>query len=438
KTTMAATGGKIRWDEEDSRLKCKYGSDCYQNNKAHHMKYKHPLKRKAEADSDVPVKAKKAKIDDYFNKNSKANEDGEEDLEAMQEERTSKAKDDLGEVHVQEEKSSGYVRQVSDDDAATTEDLDEPPSSPTNIKESLKQKFLVDFPDDFFSFWEFCKALNPKHPEDALKGLDLKLVGPYDIIAEKHKQFKGTPNYLLHWRFYYDPPEFQTVVFNEKDESLFHLGYFRDDPKEEPVFVASNCASVNGVITPRGENLFAAIKWYIDDKQKKNKKKENKDLCNISASLKKWADKNNFSLDLKTKSMKQRDKKVVCSSFHKAGIVVPVENDIGYREVPETPGDLKKIFAKIEKSQSEEERDKNMDPLQELITLVQFANDECDYGEGLELGMDLFTYGGDVFHGPIMTLLPLAYQFLGRLENMQIITAHIADRKKGQNVDQLR
>jgi len=31
-----------------------------------------------------------------------------------------------------------------------------------------------------------------------------------------------------------------------------------------------------------------------------------------------------------------------------------------------------------------------------MMTFVQFANDECDYGMGLELGMDLFCYGSHV------------------------------------------
>ncbi|MEQ2174352.1 hypothetical protein GOODEAATRI_007117, partial [Goodea atripinnis] len=32
----------------------------------------------------------------------------------------------------------------------------------------------------------------------------------------------------------------------------------------------------------------------------------------------------------------------------------------------------------------------------EMITFVQFANDECDYGMGYELGIDLFCYGSHV------------------------------------------
>ena len=29
----------------------------------------------------------------------------------------------------------------------------------------MKRKFLVDFPEDFYQFWEFCSSLDPTHPE---------------------------------------------------------------------------------------------------------------------------------------------------------------------------------------------------------------------------------------------------------------------------------
>jgi len=95
------------------------------------------------------------------------------------------------------------------------------------------------------------------------------------------------------------------------------------------------------------------------------------------------------------------------------------------------------MFKKVVDSKTDKERDENMDPVQELITLVQFANDECDYGEGLELGMDLFCYGGKVFHPMIEHLLPLAYQLLGRIEYEQIIKAHLLHRQKGADLSQL-
>ena len=68
--------------------------------------------------------------------------------------------------------------------------------------------------------------------------------------------------------------------------------------------------------------------------------------------------------------------------------------------------------------------------LQEQITFVQFANDECDYGMGLELGTDLFCYGEELFHGKILHLLCLAYDLLDRPEYGKIIQQHLKNRHK--------
>ena len=48
--------------------------------------------------------------------------------------------------------------------------------------------------------------------------------------------------------------------------------------------------------------------------------------------------------------------------------------------------------------------------------LLQYANDECDYGMGLELGLDLLAFGGEVFHPTILHLLEVAYDLLERPE----------------------
>lgn len=101
------------------------------------------------------------------------------------------------------------------------------------------------------------------------------------------------------------------------------------------------------------------------------------------------------------------------------------------------PGDLKKMFKKIVECKTEEERIKQFDPLQEIITFIQFANDECDYGEGLELGIDLFTYGGHVFHSMMLHLLPLAYQLLRRHEYGKIIEAHLQHRSHDSDLSEL-
>ena len=37
------------------------------------------------------------------------------------------------------------------------------PPSPTDVKENIKQKFLVEMPDDFYQFWEFCQSICQKN-----------------------------------------------------------------------------------------------------------------------------------------------------------------------------------------------------------------------------------------------------------------------------------
>jgi len=94
---------------------------------------------------------------------------------------------------------------------------------------------------------------------DAFKDCNLKLVGPFEVLAgvlkeEEHK----IPDTLTHWRYFYDPPEFQTLIRGD-DKQQMHIGYYRDDPKEMPSYVASNCAAQDCLIKECGINLFAAV-----------------------------------------------------------------------------------------------------------------------------------------------------------------------------------
>lgn len=135
-----------------------------------------------------------------------------------------------------------------------------PTSSKLDKKAFIKEKFLVEMPEDFYAFWELCKILSPTEPLKAFAEVDLVLVGPFDVLAEKFvgAENKSPEEYLIHWRYYYDPPEFQTVL-KADDKHGYHIGYFRDSPKELPVFLASNCAEVDGVIKLMGDNIFAAV-----------------------------------------------------------------------------------------------------------------------------------------------------------------------------------
>lgn len=61
---------------------------------------------------------------------------------------------------------------------------------------------------------------------DALKDINLELVGPYDVLMDrKFKTRDENEGLCLHYRYFYDPPEFVTVL--KGDDSLgFHIGYY--------------------------------------------------------------------------------------------------------------------------------------------------------------------------------------------------------------------
>ncbi|KAM8772052.1 histone PARylation factor 1 isoform 1-T1 [Acanthopagrus schlegelii] len=307
-------------------------------------------------------------------------------------------------------------------------------------RDELLQLYKLQMPEDLYHFWEFCKDLCPSSPCDALKEmLGLQLVGPFEILAGAHKNSKNPqPNFHLHWRFFYDPPEFQTILLGSED-TKHHIGYFRDTPDSLPSFVGENEAKKGYTITQMGDNVFAAVLLYLLKRRKERggKKAEGESVESLETRLRDRAETLGLSLEQKTKGMKQRDKKVVTKTFHGAGIVVPVDkNDVGYRELPETDAGLKKICKAIAEARNDEERVKAFGPLQEMITFVQFANDECDYGMGYELGIDLFCYGSHYFHKVVKQLLPMAYSLLKRNLFGEILEAHLSSRSH-DDLDQL-
>lgn len=129
-----------------------------------------------------------------------------------------------------------------------------------NEKQFIKSKFLVTMPDDFYQFWNMCQTIKPNSPSEAFKDVNLFLVGPFDVLANKFSNIPEMDDekYLIHWRYFYDPPEFQTVIKGD-DKAGFHIGYFRDSPEDLPVFLATNCALKDGIFHSTGQNIFAAV-----------------------------------------------------------------------------------------------------------------------------------------------------------------------------------
>uniref|UniRef100_A0A8D8WVB4 UPF0609 protein C4orf27 homolog n=1 Tax=Cacopsylla melanoneura TaxID=428564 RepID=A0A8D8WVB4_9HEMI len=298
-----------------------------------------------------------------------------------------------------------------------------------HMKSIVKEKYLVQMPEEFFTFWKLCQKISPKNPTDAFVSLDLKLVGPFDVM--NGKVVDGPM--VTHWRFFYDPPELQTIVVSTlKNQEELHYGYFRDCPDEDPVFIASN-TNKDCKINPVASNIFTFIHSQIEEKLKL--KDSPKHTSSLQQKLKDFA--HSHKIDLETPKLnsvvRARTAKTVCKSLLGVGIVVPYvkKSELGYRPLQKTNKELENLFRQFKDPEVEAEgRQKLKSILQEVSTWVTIAVDESDFGTGLEFGLDLFGSGIEELHGMAKCTLGVAYQYLYREEFGTILEAHLTNRNK--------
>ncbi|XP_003705074.1 histone PARylation factor 1 [Megachile rotundata] len=442
---------------EDTRIPCKYGTKCYQKNAVHHEKYKHPPGKKMKKGKGVKdsVKNKKRKIENKnetskdFPKKRKMEQENDDTINeklhctVSDAESTAKHNDEYNKNIT--ELSSDNTNNVKDvinqcTIASLLKDcninIENDTVSQNDIKIIISHLFLTEMPDDFFHFYKLCKDINEKDCFNALKDLHLQLVGPYDVFRDEFLSFKvdSKEALLKHWRYYYDPPEFQTIVKVDDKDGL-HFGYWRDVIAEKPIFIAKNKAAINCLIEPVAENIFGAIDAYIEEKLKSSNPFEKTRIALLHKKLKDFAKENKINLDKQTANMQARERQVVARTFHKAGIVVPYnkKTELGYRSLAVTDRELQKILEQIKEASTAEAKRVPMSKLEEVIRLATIAADECDFGTCLELGHDLFSSGISAVQNKALNMLSLAYNLLQRSQFLEILQTHLKDRTKSLN-----
>nr|CDS27809.1 protein of unknown function DUF2228 [Hymenolepis microstoma] len=218
----------------------------------------------------------------------------------------------------------------------------------------------------------------------------LRLVGPFEVLADKNScsEYDCLADY---YRYFHDPPEFVTVL-TEDGEHPFHIGYFRERLEQ--------------------------------------KKKEK---SNIYQKLMTFVKENRVTL-VKGNSVKR---KPTCKTLNEVGIEIKLRGDLGYRPVNATNNDL---VASLDNAT--DAKMPNAARLDELMTFVQFANDEGDYGQGLELGLDLLAYHPSTktpdesfkrasrLNARINCLLPIGYQLAGLPKFAEVVRKHMANRSR--------
>lgn len=188
------------WEKynKDSRTVCKYGSKCYQKNPQHHSKFKHPPQNLKRKNNDSPPKHKRVKPDSKI-QNQKPELLTDYDKPQNKDVDTSKTNATTSNEDTQLEVESVPEILLPSNITFYNDIVD--------IKSTIKELFLVDMPTDFYKFYESLKDV--PNFNQLLSSVNLELIGPFDLLLDKLPILSDKDLYLIHWRFFFDPPEFQ-------------------------------------------------------------------------------------------------------------------------------------------------------------------------------------------------------------------------------------
>ncbi|XP_055343406.1 histone PARylation factor 1-like [Paramacrobiotus metropolitanus] len=319
-----------------------------------------------------------------------------------------------------------------------------------HMQEVVENVYRLRMPKDFFDFWNFSCRTNPMNPRMALSAAGIELVGPFDILAG---DVDYKPSNLLelqdlantHWRYYYDVPEFQTCLRVTGMGSQLHYGYFRDDPYDLPVFVASNDAGKDCKITEHGGNLFAAVHKLIETMRDDPSIEDRTPLAELQEVVKLHAEKFNHSLALSVETRAHRQA-VVTSTWHGAGFVgnekSSSDNTLAKRHHL-SDKDLLHLFEEvcreddIHEEVGKQRKAKAEEKLDAIGKLTEKDAQDGIYDTTLELGINIFCYGNTILHKYAKAHLERGYELFGRDFFRDITKAHIEKRTRGDELSRL-
>ena len=180
----------------------------------HIEKFKHPSDQESVREQE---KTASAGVDEQNQNPNGAKRKFPEEEEERVEAGGEKGEPNKKAAKVDEKENEGPEDEGGDDedeeeDDEETEDL--LPASPLDTKENIRQKLLMDMPEDFFAFWKFCKERNPSNPADALSPAGLLLVGAFDILSGKLKDSNNRKpsDYLCHYRSVFSNTEWELIT----------------------------------------------------------------------------------------------------------------------------------------------------------------------------------------------------------------------------------
>lgn len=133
-------------------------------------------------------------------------------------------------------------------------------------KALLARLFGFEFPDSLFALHEFWTGLTEEERPDRFAALGMEPIGPLQLLAlpeAEAQKLEPIVPWVLHWRFFRDPPEFFPCLYGDQD--CLRWGLLLDEPAKGFRGAASFYHNDLSEITVY-PSLFAAILHRIKER----------------------------------------------------------------------------------------------------------------------------------------------------------------------------
>lgn len=203
-------------------------------------------------------------------------------------------------------------------------------------------------------------------------------------------------------RFYYDPPEVLACAWFPKS-SPRHWAYFTEDPAVGPLFLVESDGRRGNTFTPHADTLLCALHTLLT-------RTAGERAAVAVTALETAASAHGHDLKCKSPAAKGRQSAVLAPTLSGLGVIVPFDRktEVGFRPLIYTRPQLLKLLNGVVNGNEANKR-----ALGELRTFAHIANDECDFGNGLLLGLELWAFH-PMFTSAAVEHLSMAYMLLNR------------------------
>lgn len=294
--------------------------------------------------------------------------------------------------------------------------------------DSIQRGFHLRFPDEYFWFYEFCCSVHPNDPLRALeKATDFRLVGPFELLRTGAPSPTEPGEFALCYRYFHDPPEFVTLL---KGPDHLHVGCWRDSPNEFPSAIILSNPTERGQLELIAPDLFSSVKSLLFQKGAPAKE--------LLKKLDSFASVHRIPVPTFEPAVHDRLRSCVCPTLNSVGLRINLrKGDLGYRPLSVSNSKLSSILQCAIAADTNENRLSKLETVDELVTFAQFACDEGDFGQSLELGLSMLAFHpkgvplerANVLNSRIRCLLCVGYRLAERYEFSDVIRAHMNDRR---------